>query len=74
MVERDYDLKERGQNYALISVVLLLAFGGLLIFVGEYEWAARVAIFAIAGIVGIFVTGKWADIKSAKTPKEGEEP
>lgn len=63
----DGELKRRGQNYALISLFALLAVAVLLIALGEYRWGAMIAIFGIAGVVGIFVTGKVADVKSAKS-------
>lgn len=72
-VRDDAALKRRGQALAMASLVLLLALSVLLIAEGEYAWGARIAIFGIVGVVGIFVTGRWADIKAAKASAEKEE-
>jgi uncharacterized membrane protein len=66
MVKDDRDLKSRGQRLAMVSLILLLSVSVLLIALGQYDWGARIAIFGIVGVVGIFVTGKWVDSKFAK--------
>ncbi len=66
VVKDDRDLKSRGQIFALASLVLLVAVSTYLIAVGQYAWGSRIAIFGVIGVVGIFVTGKWADSKHDK--------
>ena len=70
----DSSLKMRGQFLAITSLILLLLFAVFLAFEHQYEWAAKVAIFGIVGVVGIFVTGKWADVKIAQneSPAAGD--
>lgn len=72
MVKGEVALKRRGQSFAMASVVLFLGFSGLLVYCGQFDWAAKVAMFGIVGIVGIFVTGKWADAKAAQAT-EGKD-
>lgn len=69
----DVSLKKRGQNFAMISLVLLLFLAGALLLVGDTAWAARVAILGIVGVVGIFVTGRWADTKIAKIQSDEDQ-
>ncbi|MEA3053998.1 MAG: hypothetical protein QOG72_2901 [Sphingomonadales bacterium] len=69
-LDRDYQLKHRGQTLAITSMVLLLAFSGCLAALGEIAWAARVAIFTIVAVVGIFVTGKVVDARTSKDTDE----
>lgn len=70
--DKDSSLKARGQAFALVSLVLLVSLAFYLAWLGDIAWAARVAIFGIAGVVGIFVTGKVVDLKLAREPK-GED-
>lgn len=65
-------LKRRGQWFALLSEALLLGFAIYLAWLGEYDWAGKIACFAVAAVVGIFVAGKVADIKLAKVEKEDD--
>ncbi|MEA3541398.1 MAG: DUF2335 domain-containing protein [Pseudomonadota bacterium] len=62
--ERGFKIKRRGQDYALGAMVLLLVFSGFLAAMGSIDAAARVAIFTVVGVVGIFVMGKIVDAKS----------
>src|SRR5690606_2205727 len=73
VVRDDTTLKKLGQTLAMASLILLLAVSVLLIALGEYAWGARIAIFGIVGVVGIFVTGKWADVKAAKLAADDAE-
>lgn len=72
-LEKDSSLKMRGQSFALISLAVLVAFAFYLAWLGNIEWAAKVAIFGIASVVGIFVTGKIADLKLAKRSASDED-
>lgn len=62
---RQFRLRRLGQHYALLGMSLLLAFSVFLTLMGEPAWAGRVAIFTIAAVVGIFITGKVVDAKAA---------
>lgn len=73
MVVDERTLKGRGQIMALVSLILLVGFAIFLAVEGQFEWAAKVAMFNIVGVVGIFVTGKWADIQTAKAKDEGQD-
>lgn len=68
--QEDTRLKRRGQLFALASVVMLLSLAALLAFLGEPAWAGRIAIFGLVGVVGIFITGQWAEFKMAKLQSE----
>ncbi|WP_082703352.1 DUF2335 domain-containing protein [Novosphingobium sp. Fuku2-ISO-50] len=67
LVKDDRDLKARGQIFAMAALVLLLSTSIYLIKLGQFAWGGRIAIFGIAGVVGIFVTGKWVDSKISKS-------
>ena len=73
VVKDDRDLKSRGQIFALASLILLIAVSTYLIALGQYAWGSRIAIFGVVGVVGIFVTGKWANSKQAKAEKHDAE-
>lgn len=73
MVTDDFAHKKRGQTLAMASLVLLLAVSIGLIALGQFAWGARIAIFGIVGVVGIFVTGKWADAKAGKASEIEED-
>lgn len=73
MVKDDRTLKARGQGFAFALALILVSVSVLLILLGEFAWGARISIFGIVGVVGIFVTGKWADIKSSKADEPEEE-
>jgi len=64
-IERDFTIKRRGQDYALIAMALLLGFSALLAILGDTKAAAMVAVGTLVGIVGIFVSGKIADYKTS---------
>lgn len=72
LVGKDYNLKSRGQNYGLISVLVLVAFAGFLAYLGAMESAAWVAGGGIAGIVGIFVTGRFVSARESKDKMEDD--
>ena len=68
--QRQFVLKRWGQHYALLGMLLLLAFSVFLALIGEPGLAGTVAVSTIAAVVGIFVTGKVADVKAAKAEEE----
>jgi uncharacterized membrane protein len=72
VIEKDYNLKSRGQHYALLIAVVLVAFAGLLAHLGDTESAAWVAGGGIAGVVGIFVTGRFISARESKNKMEDE--
>jgi uncharacterized membrane protein len=63
---RAFELKGRGQTYALLAMGMLLAFSTFLAVWGSIEAASNVAIGTIVGVVGIFVTGKLIELKSGE--------
>jgi uncharacterized membrane protein len=63
---RQFKIRRRGQDYALIAMVLVLAFAGALAWMGQPALAAQVVIATLVGVVGIFATGKWLDRKADK--------
>jgi uncharacterized membrane protein len=69
-MEREFQLKSRGQIFALIAMLLLLIFAGLLAIIGDTKSAATVAGVTIVGIVGIFVTGKYLESSHEKNQNE----
>lgn len=69
---KEYNLKSRGQNYGLISVLVLVAFASFLAYLGATESAAWVAGGGIAGIVGIFVTGRFVSARESKNKMEDD--
>lgn len=60
--QKDYKLKSRGQHYALALAALILAFAAYLGRLGDTNMAGKVAMATLVGIVGIFVSGKAAEI------------
>ena len=69
-IKRNYDVKERGQKYALVSMMTIILFSAYLAYLGEIAWAGRVAIGTLAAVVGIFITGKWLENKSTENIKD----
>jgi uncharacterized membrane protein len=57
-VGKEYALKSRGQNYALICVPMFLAFAGYLAYLGDTKASAWVIGAGLVSIVGIYVTGR----------------
>jgi uncharacterized membrane protein len=68
--DRDFRLKERGQIFALIAMVLVLLFAGYLAWLGNTGTAGAVAMALVAAVVGIFVTGKVVDRKMSKDQED----
>ena len=68
--DRQFKIRRRGQDYALVGMVLILSFALILALSGETEWAVKLVIGTLVGIVGIFVTGKWFDAKAASEDEE----
>ena len=69
--KREANLKDRGQHYGMIALVLMLVFCGVLAVTGSPQIAGWVAGGVIMGVVGIFVTGKTVELK-AKSSEELE--
>lgn len=72
MLTSELGLKQRGQWFAMASIVILSAFAAYLAFRGASAAAALVATGAILGIVGIFVTGRVLDAKQAPFTADDE--
>jgi uncharacterized membrane protein len=70
--KREFTLKRWGQHYAIISMLIVIGFAVFLTFMGEPAWASRVVIATLAVIVGIFITGKVADLQAAKAERHEE--
>lgn len=55
MVRKGYDLKSRGQIFAIGSVVILTGFASYIAYLGNTTAAAAVVTIGIVGVVGAFV-------------------
>lgn len=58
LIDSDYRLKRKGQDYALFGLISLAGLATYLVYSGATTEAATVASIAIVAIVGIFVTGR----------------
>lgn len=63
-LRREARLRDRGQIFGMIALVIILAFCAYLAWIGEPKMGAGVAIALVAAVVGIFVTGKVIDSKT----------
>jgi uncharacterized membrane protein len=64
-MEKEFSLKSRAQHYSMVAIVLLPVFAAFLAHLGDTKAAAAVICVGLLGIVGAFVTGKMASIRSA---------
>lgn len=71
--ERQFKLRQRGQTLAMAGMVIIMAFSVFLALSGHAEWAAKVVIGTLVGIVGIFVTGRFLDFKAAAAEENNEQ-
>ncbi|MEQ1640822.1 MAG: DUF2335 domain-containing protein [Novosphingobium sp.] len=71
--ERQFSLRQRGQILAMAGMVIIMAFAVFLAISGHAEWAAKVVIGTLVGIVGIFVTGRFLDFKTAAAEESNEQ-
>lgn len=69
-LERGADLRDRGQWMAMAALVVVLLFCVFLALIGKPELAAGVSVALVAAVVGIFVTGRRADIKEREIDTE----
>lgn len=74
VIKKDYDLKRRGQDYALIGLVILAAIAVGLIYAGDTEAAKAVVVYGIVAVVGVFITGRYLDSRDAKSEKLEDKP
>lgn len=61
VLSKDYAIKSRGQNYALILAFGIILFAAYLAWLGDTAMAGKVAIGTLVGIVAIFVSGRLID-------------
>lgn len=73
ITRRESRIRERGQICAMIALVIMIGFCAYLVSIGSATTAGFVAVGLIAAVVGIFVTGRHADIKEAKLSLESQE-
>lgn len=71
-VKRASRLRERGQMLGIFALALMLAFCAFLVVAGSPKVAGFVAVGVIAAVVGIFVTGRNADIKELEQERDDE--
>lgn len=72
VVTEDFAMRRRGQHYALISIVILLAFALALALLGATTAAAIVGGTTVVGVVTVFVTGRVIEASAAKNPAGGD--
>lgn len=72
-LNRSANLRDRGQWLALVAMALVLAFCAYLVVAGATAAAASVAIALVAAVVGIFVTGRHADIKESASSRPSSD-
>lgn len=72
-VRRSARLRDRGQLLGMLALVLVLAFGGLLIWAGQPATAGAVAIALVIGVVSIFVIGRRADLKEVEATRDEDD-
>ena len=70
-LRREARLRDRGQIFGMVALLVVLAFCTALLLNGFATIAGAVAIALVIGVVGIFVTGRVVD---ARTPAESADP
>lgn len=65
IVTREFSLRTRGQNLALVGLIGLLAVVCFLAYLDDTVSAAALGSATIVGVVAVFVTGRSYDVKEA---------
>ena len=73
MFNEEIKLQKRGQNYALVSIILITIRCCYGFFLGHASESMKIAIGVILGVVGLFVTGKWFRSSQSKSQEEEKE-
>lgn len=73
ILRRDARLRDRGQVFGMLALVIVLAFCAYLASIGAAKIAGAVAIALVIAVVGIFVTGRYLDAHSDTNNESSDE-
>ncbi|MEO6580968.1 MAG: DUF2335 domain-containing protein [Sphingomicrobium sp.] len=71
--KRQFKIRRRGQDYALLGMALVFGFAVFLALNEQPVWAAKLVMVTLVSVVGIFVTGKWLDLKAASVGEHEDD-
>jgi uncharacterized membrane protein len=70
LIDKEFSLRNKGQNLAILALTLLLLTVGFIAFLGDTKSAAMLGGGTIVAVVSIFITGRWFDSSGSSN----EEP
>ena len=70
LIDKEFSLRNKGQNLAIMALTLLLATVGYIAYLGDTKSAAMLGAGTIVAVVSIFITGRWFDSSGSSN----EEP
>lgn len=75
LIDKEFSLRNKGQNLAIMALTLLLATVGYIAYLGDTKSAAMLGAGTIVAVVSIFITGRWFDSSgSSNEERVSEKP
>jgi uncharacterized membrane protein len=70
LISKEFSLRNKGQNLAIMALALLLVTVGYIAYLGDTKSAALLGAGTIVAVVSMFITGRWFDSSGSSN----EEP